>query len=339
MKDPVLYASPTELLADTKRELDRKKREAKGSRVRLIKRPRQHQISPEPPAEKPSAEPHPDAPPANDARPAPPDPAADPGEKPPLSWWEKLDPRKKQEESDAVTDRSDDATSEEPETARETTKEAAPSEAGKGKEQQEEASRDTAGGPETSATGEGDTAASEEEESPPAARRSVTSNPRFRALVFNGVAAGVGYGTGLVQLIGRLYPIADESPVIVISIALAAIGVYAGWRLVIHSAVTAIIPDFLFLISFFAVPIAMALFGLRLTSAVMPWLIEDGSQFGFGPSTAALLVSAIGTCGGLWWLLDRRTRAWHWTARIVVRVPLASALLATALYAPGTLLF
>jgi len=65
------------------------------------------------------------------------------------------------------------------------------------------------------------------------------------------------------------------------------------------------------------------------------WLNQHGTAWGLGPEAASLLLTAGGMCGGLWWAIDRRTRTWHWTARWLLRVPLASALLAVAVYAPG----
>jgi len=43
-------------------------------------------------------------------------------------------------------------------------------------------------------------------------------------------------------------------------------------------------------------------------------------------------LTALGICGGLWWFINRRTHRWHWTGRWLLRIPLASALLACALY-------
>lgn len=165
-------------------------------------------------------------------------------------------------------------------------------------------------------------------------RRSAVRDDRgLRVIAFNGLAAGVGYGVGLVPVFGQWLPAAEQGATGMVGLALAAGGAVAAWRLTGNPAVRAILPY---------VPVARTLIsigaaelGRRWAPVPVDWLNEHGAAWGLGASAVSLLLTAGGMCGGLWWLVDRRARAWHWTARLVVRIPLASALLATALYAPG----
>ena len=62
-----------------------------------------------------------------------------------------------------------------------------------------------------------------------------------------------------------------------------------------------------------------------------------GTRYGLDAHAVSLLLTCGGLAFGLWWLIDRRTVAarWWWGARWLARIPLASVVLATALYAPG----
>ncbi|TBO57523.1 hypothetical protein EYS09_22185 [Streptomyces kasugaensis] len=179
----------------------------------------------------------------------------------------------------------------------------------------------------------------EEEAEEEDGRDTPTQNSRLRALAFNAVAAGAGYGTGLVTLIGRVYPFADEDPTSAIALVFAAVGAYAGWKLICSTAVSMILPGTILRACAVITPAWAALLGYRMASAATAWLAEKGAPIGLGTSSVALVTTAAALCGGLWWCVDRRTRHWHWTGRLVVRIPLASALLATALYAPGIVSF
>ncbi|WP_063735605.1 hypothetical protein [Streptomyces sp. RTd22] len=165
------------------------------------------------------------------------------------------------------------------------------------------------------------------------AKKRRTDDRSLRVIVFNGAAAGVGYSAGLVPVFGQWLPVAEQAATGMLGLALAIGGAVAAWKLTGHPAVRPILP-------YAPVTRTLATLGAaeicrRWAPVPAAWLNEQGAQWGLGASAASLLLTAGGMCGGLYFLIDRRARAWHWTARLVVRIPLASALLATALYAPG----
>ncbi|MEU1805854.1 hypothetical protein [Streptomyces sp. NPDC019937] len=160
-----------------------------------------------------------------------------------------------------------------------------------------------------------------------------SSDRELRVIAFNGVAAGVGYGVGLVPVFGQWLPAAEQAATGMVGLVLAASGAVATWKLTGHPAVRPILPYVS--VSRTLISVGAAELGRRLAPAAVAWINQNGAQWGLGASAVSLLLTAGGMCGGLWWFADRRARAWHWTARLVVRIPLASALLATALYAPG----
>ncbi|MEU5834516.1 hypothetical protein ABZ820_12700 [Streptomyces diacarni] len=157
---------------------------------------------------------------------------------------------------------------------------------------------------------------------------------RVRVIAFNSVAAGVGYGLGLVPTLGAYLPAAEQASTGMLGAVLAGAGAYGAWKLTGHAAVQVVLPHPLLRLG--AVLVAAEL-GRRAGPLAVDWLAEHGAAWGLGPAPVSLLLTAGAMCGGLYWLIDRRARAWHWMARLVVRIPLASALLATALYAPGTI--
>ncbi|MEU1800876.1 hypothetical protein [Streptomyces sp. NPDC019937] len=167
----------------------------------------------------------------------------------------------------------------------------------------------------------------------PGKKRRAADDRSLRVIAFNGVAAGVGWGLGLVPVFGQWLPVAEQAATGMLGLALAVGGAVGAWTLTGHPAVRPLLPY---------APIARTLatlgaaeIGRRWAPVPVAWLNEQGTEWGLGASAVSLLLTAGGMCGGLWWAVDRRARAWHWTARLVVRIPLASALLATALYAPG----
>ena len=168
-----------------------------------------------------------------------------------------------------------------------------------------------------------------------------TDDPNMRIAVFNLTAAGVGYGTGLVTWLGQSLPYAEHTARGIFAFLLAAAGAVAGWKLFTSPAVAAILPG-----SIRGIPLppvfwqtAAAAGAAELARHQAPllvdWLNSYGTHYGLNANAISLLLTALGMCGGLWWLVDRRARTKHWLARWVLRIPLASALLATALYAPG----
>lgn len=157
---------------------------------------------------------------------------------------------------------------------------------------------------------------------------------RWRFVAFNGAAAGIGYGLGLVDTLGAYLPAAEQAATGMVGTVMAAAGGVAAWRLTGLPAVDAILPDARTRARL-VLSIGAAELGRRLAPAPVAWLAEHGTNIGLGPNAVALLLTVGGMCGGMWWLIDRHTRRWWWGGRLLLRIPLASALLATALYAPG----
>lgn len=163
--------------------------------------------------------------------------------------------------------------------------------------------------------------------------RRLSSDRRLRLLAFNGTAAAVGYGGGLVGLFGQFLPVAEQAATGMASVVLAAAGAYGAWQFTGQRAVVAVLPHPW--ISRVLLTVGAAELGRRLAPQPVAWLDEHGTAWGLGPGSVSLIITAGAMTGGLWWFLDRRARRWHWAARWVARIPLASALLAAALYAPG----
>ncbi|PWI16021.1 hypothetical protein DI272_18995 [Streptomyces sp. Act143] len=155
-----------------------------------------------------------------------------------------------------------------------------------------------------------------------------------RWVVFNGTAAAVGYGIGLVPFLEAFMPAAEQGAVGMLSLFTAAVGGYGAWLVSGFPAVKNVLPHPP--VSRLIITVGAAEIGRRFAPVPVDWLNANGERWGLGPSAVSLLLTAGSMCGGLWWFIDRRTRNWHWAARWIVRIPLASAVLATGLYAPGT---
>ncbi|RLU82071.1 hypothetical protein CTZ27_31480 [Streptomyces griseocarneus] len=169
--------------------------------------------------------------------------------------------------------------------------------------------------------------------SKPAPRRvmDAADDPNMRILVFNGTAAAVGYVTPLVDYFGQFLPYADQAARGVLGLLLAVAGALLGWRATGYPAVRTVFGGMTPFVRLLGTA-ALAEFGRRLAPIPVDWLNRKGAAYGLGAGSVSLVLTALGICGGLWWFIDRRTRNWHWTARWVLRIPLASALLACALY-------
>lgn len=155
-----------------------------------------------------------------------------------------------------------------------------------------------------------------------------------RVIMFNLTAGGVGYSLGLVDTLSGFLPAAENGAVGMFSLFTAAAGAWCAVRCTRPSGVQRILP--IPHLSRTVIAAGAAEIGRRMAPVPVEWLNAHGERWGLGPSAMSLLLTAGLMCGGTWWVLDRRIRHWHWTARWLARIPLASALLATALYAPGT---
>ncbi|WP_231905028.1 MULTISPECIES: hypothetical protein [Streptomycetaceae] len=140
--------------------------------------------------------------------------------------------------------------------------------------------------------------------------------------------------TGIEPFLGQVLPMAGRNATAVVGLALAMAGATAAWKIAGRPSVAAVLPA----PRASRVLLTAGAAWLARTCAPYPvaWLAQHGASWGFGPAPTSLLLTATGLCGGLWWLTVPRTRRWWWPLRWVARIPLASALLATALYAPGT---
>ncbi|MDX3412198.1 hypothetical protein PV708_39215, partial [Streptomyces sp. ME02-6977A] len=154
---------------------------------------------------------------------------------------------------------------------------------------------------------------------------------RLRILAFNGTAAAFGYYLGLVDLFRGYLPYAEQAAVGTIGLVLAAGGAWTAWKACGSSAVRGVFRDKTLLVRV-AATVGAAEIGRRLAPVPVAYLNEYGQEWGLGPSSASLLITAGGICGGLYWGIDRRIRHWPWAYRWLPRVPLASALLACLPY-------
>ncbi|MFM9590747.1 hypothetical protein ACKI16_29595 [Streptomyces scabiei] len=154
-----------------------------------------------------------------------------------------------------------------------------------------------------------------------------------RVIMFNLTAGGVGYSLGLVDILGGFLPLAEQGAVGMFGLLTATAGAVGAWRATSPPAVKNVLP--VPPLSRAVIAAGAAEIGRRLAPVPVDWLNTHGERWGLGPSAISLLLTAGAMCGGLWWILDRPVRHWHWTARWLVRIPLASALLAVGLYAPG----
>lgn len=158
----------------------------------------------------------------------------------------------------------------------------------------------------------------------------MANDGRLRILAFNGTAAAFGYSLGLVGIFRVYLPAAEEAAVGVFAIVLAIGAAVAAWKILGYPGVYQILPYAL--ISRCLLTALAAEGGRNLAPVPVAYLNEYGEKWDLGPETVSLLITAGGICGALWWLIDRRLRAAHWTVRWFFRVPLASALLACLPY-------
>ncbi|MEC3995015.1 hypothetical protein VSR01_16340 [Actinacidiphila sp. DG2A-62] len=195
-----------------------------------------------------------------------------------------------------------------------------------------------------------DEAADDDGEAAPGAPVNVTKRPgvaarwahsdladdgRLRFLFFNGTAAGAGYALGLVPRLERYLPASAQSATGTIAAVLALLAAVAVWRFTRIPYVRDYLP-----MAQVTRPIVTAVaaeIARRLAPVAVAYPDRYGTRYGLDAHAVSLLLTCGGLAFGLWWLIDRRTVAanWWWGARWLARIPLASVVLATALYAPG----
>jgi hypothetical protein len=163
-----------------------------------------------------------------------------------------------------------------------------------------------------------------------AAADSAMKDRRIQMVAFNGSAAAIGYAFGLTDVVAAYLPVAEHAAVGTFGLVLAVGAGWAAWKVAGTGAVQTILPAPP--ISRVILTVCAAELGRRFAPLPVGYLNDYGQQWGLGPDQISLLITAGGICAGLWWLIDRRVRHWHWTARWMARVPLASALLACLPY-------
>ncbi|MEU0002380.1 hypothetical protein ABZ069_36325 [Streptomyces microflavus] len=163
-------------------------------------------------------------------------------------------------------------------------------------------------------------------------------NPRLRWLAFNGAAAGAGH-LAVWSLAGDPLAGVDLMARMTVSVPqLAAAGltvgaVYGGWR---AGGLLKGLPG---LFGMAARPLGALLGGLwgQGTAPLVRDVLDTIEPWG---TLLSPLLAAAPLAAACWYGLDRRAAAAHltWPARWVLRIPLATVVASSLLYAPGALL-
>ncbi|MCI3277625.1 hypothetical protein [Streptomyces cylindrosporus] len=154
-----------------------------------------------------------------------------------------------------------------------------------------------------------------------------------RPIAFTLSAGLFGYSIGLVDVMGSFLTAADHGATGAAGTFLALASGYASWRVLGIPGVAGIVPAGIVGRAIAAVFVASVAPGLAPDAVQI--LNQYGAYVGLDASAVALLATSTALCGGLYWLVDRRFKAMPLAVRWLVRIPLASAALAVALYAPG----
>ncbi|MFF0747424.1 hypothetical protein ACFYVL_44295 [Streptomyces sp. NPDC004111] len=163
------------------------------------------------------------------------------------------------------------------------------------------------------------------------------ANPRLRWLAYNASAAALGHSL-VWGVTGDPMAGADLMSRATISLVplgvTAAVGVagYAGWRA--GGVASGLLPG---TVSRAARP-AGALAAALWAQGTGPLLTQTFAALHPWPVLLAPLLLAAGAGVLCWWALDRRCATWRPATRWVARVPLATVVLSSALYAPGAVL-
>lgn len=156
--------------------------------------------------------------------------------------------------------------------------------------------------------------------------------PRARWALFNGSAAGAGYLTGLTSYFARYLPDAEQAATGFVALGLAGGAAWAAWRIFGHRAAAQVLPAPA--ISRALLTVVAAELARRTAPLGVPFLADLTATVGLDREQTALLVT-VAAMSGLLLAIDRQFHRWRLACRWLARIPLASALLATALYAPG----
>jgi hypothetical protein len=164
-------------------------------------------------------------------------------------------------------------------------------------------------------------------------------DPRIRWVLYNGAAASAGYISGITPHIGAYLASYGHAATGITALGLATAAAVAAWKLTGLRAIAGclgLLPGPVDVIRVLAAT-AAAGFAAGYAPAVVVWLARYGTSWGVGPDDVSLLLTAVGVCGGLYLLIDQPISRHRWRQPFlwVSRIPLASAVLALALYAPG----
>ncbi|MFJ4880886.1 hypothetical protein ACIP93_37550 [Streptomyces sp. NPDC088745] len=161
-------------------------------------------------------------------------------------------------------------------------------------------------------------------------------NLRLRWVAYNGAAAALGHGvvwsvTGDpwagADLLGR----ASVSLVPIGVTGVVAAAAYGGWK---AGGLLSGLPG----VAGRAVRPALALGGALWGQGSAPLLTAGIDALDGLPIFLAPLLIAAGAGAACWWALEKRCAGWWVGLRFTARVPLATVVLSSALYAPGVLL-
>lgn len=150
-------------------------------------------------------------------------------------------------------------------------------------------------------------------------------NPRTRAVIYSATAAATGYWAfDLRAPLNLALDSATGSPTGTIALILAAAGAAAAWRIAGRTAGWLPVAPVSRLI--------LTAAGAWAAAAGAPQLAALASAHGIPLGPAGLVLGAATVCAVPWLIADRFTRRWWPPLAWVCRIPLASAVLAAALY-------
>lgn len=148
---------------------------------------------------------------------------------------------------------------------------------------------------------------------------------RLRKLAYNSTAAGLGWGLGLEAAVRTALQAGMQFPAETLALLLASGVVIPAWRAIGRAANVLPFPA--------ASRPLLTVGATWFAAATAPALLAEAVDHGIPLDAIALLTTSGGLCG-LGWLIVRRTRGWWAPLAWAGRMPLATALVAIALYTP-----
>lgn len=156
-----------------------------------------------------------------------------------------------------------------------------------------------------------------------AARMDPVRRARWRRALYSGTAAAAGAGVGLVRLEQGWMHVGAQAPAGTAALILALAGGSTAWRL--FGLVTGM-P--------YKAAAQTMLVGVTASFGYQygPAAVHALAAIGLAPAQTMPLITGAGIYALTWHLIDRRTRTWWAPLAWTLRIPLASAALALALY-------